>query len=119
MRKFLLVLGALTFAVILAAGAGFGILIYKGVALDAESKTFVDKAVPPIIASLNKEQFLDRTAPELRNNLRPGELNGLFEALSRLGPLIEYQGATGGVNMAYTGGVGGSVSASYVANAKF
>ena len=38
MRRLLLILGAGTLIVILAAGSGVGVLIYKGNSLDAESK---------------------------------------------------------------------------------
>jgi hypothetical protein len=119
MRRLLLILGALTAAVIIAAGLGVGVLVYKGNALDAESKAFVDSAVPAIAASWNKEQLLDRATPELRANVKPEDLRALFDAVSRLGPFVEYQGATGEANMSYMAGSGGAVSASYVAKARF
>jgi len=62
-RRFLLILGALTLAIIVVAGIGAGLLIYKGNSLDAESKAFVDTAVPAIAANWNKEQLLDRMTP--------------------------------------------------------
>ncbi len=119
MRKFLYVLGALTLIIIAAAGVGFGTLFYEGRALDAESKAFVDSAVPAITATWDKQQLLDRATPELRRSVRPEELDALFNTLSQLGPLVKYEGATGEAAMSYIFGGGGAVSASYIAKARF
>ena len=119
MRRFLSILGALTLAVIVAAGIGLGVVFYKGRALDAESKAFVDRAVPAIAATWSKQELLDRATPELRQNVRPEQLNALFAGLSRLGPLVEYEGAKGDARMSYLVGSGSIVSASYVAKARF
>ena len=54
MRRFLLILGTLTLVFIVVAVIGVGILFYKGNALDAESKAFVDRAVPAIVAQRYK-----------------------------------------------------------------
>jgi hypothetical protein len=117
-RKFLSILGALTLIVILASGIGFGVFLYKGNALDAESKAFVDSAVPAIAATWSKQQFLDRAAPELRERVKPEELNALFDHFAQLGPLVRYEGATGEAMMSYMAGAGGTVSASYVAKVR-
>jgi hypothetical protein len=116
-RKFLSILGALALIVVLVSGIGLGVVFYKGHALDAESRTFVDNAVPAIAAAWSKQQFLDRAAPELRARVKPGELNALFDRFSQLGPLVKYEGATGEATMSYFTGAGGTVSASYVAKA--
>jgi hypothetical protein len=108
-RRFLYIVGAVTLIIFVVAGIGVGVLIYQGNALDAESKAFVDSAVPAIVASRSEEQLLDRATPELRS---------LFDAISQLGPLVEYQGAIGEANMSYVAGFGSSVSASYVAKAR-
>jgi len=119
MRRFLYILGAVTLAIIVAAGIGVGVLVYKGKTLDVESKAFVDSAVPAIAAGWNKEQLLDRATPELRDSVKPEQLRSLFDAVSQLGPLVEYEGAAGDANMSYMAGSGSTVSASYVAKAKF
>jgi hypothetical protein len=118
-RRFLYILGALTLIVIVAAGIGLGVFFYKGHALDAESKAFIDRAVPAITATWSEQQLLDRATPELRASVKPEELKALFDSLSHLGPLIEYEGATGEAAMSYIAGSGGTVSASYVAKARF
>lgn len=119
MRRFLYVLGALTLTVIVAAGIGLGALFYQGRALDAESRAYVDSAVSAIAATWSKHELLDRATPELRDSIKPEELDALFDRFSRLGPLIEYEGATGDSTMSYMSGSGGVVSASYVAKARF
>src|SRR5258706_8303341 len=119
MRRFLYVLGILALFAIIAAGVGLGVMLYNGRMLDAESKAFVDSAVPAIAASRSSEQLIERATPELRENAKPDDLRALFDTLSRFGPLVEYQGATGEAAMSYIAGSGSKVSASYVANARF
>jgi len=70
-RKFLYVLGSLTLVVIVGAGIGLGVAFYKGHELDAESKAFVDSAIPAITATWSKQQLLDRATPELREASSP------------------------------------------------
>lgn len=55
MRRFLYILGALTLVIIVAAGVGVGVFFYKGHALDAESKAFIDRAVPAITATWSEQ----------------------------------------------------------------
>jgi hypothetical protein len=119
MRRFLYILGALTLVIIVAACIGLGVFFYKGRALDADSKAFVDHAVPAITATWNEQQLLDRATPELRTSVKPEELKALFDHLSQLGPLVEYEGATGEATMSYMVGSSSTVSASYVAKARF
>jgi hypothetical protein len=118
-RKFLYVLGALTSIAMVAAGIGIGVAFYKGNALDAESRAFVDSAVPAITATWSRQQLLERATPELRDIVKPDQLTTLFDRLSRLGPLVKYEGATGQATMSYMVGSGSTVSASYVAKAQF
>jgi len=119
MRKFFYILGVIAAILIVTAGVGLGIVIYKGRALDAESKAYVDAAVPAITASWSQEELMRRAAPELRDSIKPGQLTAVFGAFSRLGPLVTYEGATGDANMSYFTGTGSTVSATYVAKAKY
>jgi hypothetical protein len=118
MRRFLNLLGALTLIVIVVGGIGVGVLVYTGRALDAESKAFVDSAVPAIITG-GSEQLLERATPELREVAKPDELKALFNGLAQLGPLVKYEGATGQALMSYIASTGGAISAFYVAKARF
>jgi hypothetical protein len=109
----------LTLIIIVAAVIGLGVFFYKGHELDAESKLFIDSAIPAITATWSQEQLLDRSTMELRQSIKPDELNALFDRLSQLGPLVEYQGATGQATMSYLAGSGSAVSAAYDAKARF
>lgn len=119
MRKALTVLGAVTLIVIVVACAGFGVLAYNGRALDAESKAYVDRAMPAIVQSWDRQQLMAQATPELRATMSPDALNAFWSALSRYGPLLEYQGAQGDALLSLTVGSGSTVSARYVVRARF
>jgi hypothetical protein len=109
----------LTLIVIIVASIGLGVALIKGKTLDAESKAFVDSAIPAISATWSKQELLDRATPELRDIAKPEQLNAVFDRLSQLGPLVKYEGATGQATMSYMLGSGSTVAASYVAKAQF
>ncbi len=116
MRRVFSILGVVMLVLIVAVGVGIGLAFYNGRKLDAQSRAFVDRAVPAITAHWDKEQLRKRASAELRQTLKPGELTGLFGIFSsRLGPLIKYERAKGQANMSYMIGSGGKVSAAYVA----
>jgi hypothetical protein len=79
----------------------------------------VDQAIAAIAGTWNKQQLLDRASPELRDSVKPQELNVLFETLARFGPLVAYEGATGDARMSYMIGSDSAVTASYIAKARF
>ncbi|MGH8504701.1 MAG: hypothetical protein ACRETM_01905 [Stenotrophobium sp.] len=106
-------------ALVCVVGVIVGIVFYKGNALDADSRAYVDRAVPAITASWDKDALLARITPELRQSLKSGQVTALFAQFSRLGPLVKYEGAKGQANMACRIGSGGTVSAAYVAKADY
>src|ERR1700719_4382606 len=119
LRRLIYILGGLTLFAIVVAAIGFGIIAYSCHMLDAESKAYVDSALPAIATHWSKDELLDRATPELRATVKPGELTALFDALSQFGRVVESEGATGEAMMSYLAGSGGAISASYVAKAKF
>ncbi|GEP61659.1 hypothetical protein [Reyranella soli] len=119
MRRLFYVIGIVAVVVVAVIAVGIGVVAYKGNALDTESRAFVDNAVSAIAGTWTKQQLLERATPELREKTKPQELTALFDTLSRLGPLVEYEGATGQATMSYMTGSGGGISASYVAKARF
>ena len=119
MRRLLYVLGTLTLIFIAVDAIGFGILAYQGRALDAESKVFVDTAVPAIASNWSGRALLDRATPEFRNGAHSAKFGWFFEKLAQLGQLVEYKGAIGGAKISFVLGSGHFVSASYVAEARF
>lgn len=115
MRRILQILGMITVAIVAAAAIGAGALVYEARRLDAGSRAFVDNAVAAITTHWDKQELLDRAGPELHQSLKPGQLTSLFDAFSRLGPLVKYEGAKGEATLSFTIGAGRNVSASYVA----
>jgi hypothetical protein len=119
MRRLLYILGAATLVVIVAGTVALPALMYNGHELDVESQAFVDSAIPAITESWSEKELIDRSTAELQKSIKRDELNAFFDRLSKFGPLVEYQGATGQVMMSYFSGSGGAVSASYNAKARF
>ena len=119
MGKLLCIVGAAALAFVVVVAVGIGALVWTGRGLDAESKAYVDAAVPAIIAHWSKEALLDRATPELRAAVTPDQIAALFDKFSRLGALVEYEGATGDSNMSFVVGRGGRISAAYEAKAKY
>ena len=120
MRGVWLALANVAIACVLAFLILVGVVAYRGHALDVESHAFVDSAVPAITAGWNTDQLLALAAPELRETVKPEQVRASFDAFShQLGPMLEYEGATGDALMSYTPRSGGLVKASYLARAKF
>lgn len=119
MKKFLMIFGAIALVCVVALGGMIGWAAYRGSALDKESKAYVDDAVPAITRSWNKQELLDRAAPEFKAKIAPDQLTTIFASLAQFGPMIEYQGAKGDAAMSYgTEGFNGT-SAQYEAKARF
>lgn len=119
MRKFLYIVGSMTLVFGSVAAIATCMLVLTGRGLDAESKAYVDTAVPAITAHWSKDALLDRATPELRAAVNPQQIATLFDNLSQLGPLVEYEGATGDSNATYFIGKGSQVGAFYRAKAKY
>lgn len=119
MRKLLYIIGAVSVAIFVVVAVGVGILVHKGNALDSESKAFVDRAIPAIVSAWKPDQLLDRASDALRRNAPPDRVADMFGSLSRLGPLVRYEGSKGEATMSYFSGSGASVTALYVAIARF
>jgi len=118
-RKFLIIVGATTSIMVLCAVVALGVLFYQARAFDRGSKSFVDTAVPAIVTKWNEDELLDRATPELRTSITSDQLKSSFRTFSQVGPLIEYEGSQGQWNMSYVSATGTTVSAQYVAKARF
>ena len=119
MKKFIRVAGFVALLLFVLIGIGIGILVYNGRGLDAESKAFVDGAIPAITSSWSEQALLARASPELKSAVNQDQLDTIFRNLSRLGGLVEYGGATGSTFAKYMIGSGTTISARYLAKAKF
>lgn len=119
MRKAFYILGALAFMAIIAVGASIGVVLQKCYALNAEAQAYVDNVFPAIASASGEQQLLDRATPELRQSAEPAALDKFFDIFSRLGRVVEYQGAKGQATTSYYTGTGSVVTALYVAKARF
>ena len=115
MKKFLQALG-LIFAVLLI---GLVVLTLRGNALDRESKAYVDDVIPKILADLRKETLLVYASEDLKNAVKPEELDKLFTWLQKLGAFRTYNGAQGQATIAVTTQAGKVITGQYVAQAEF
>jgi hypothetical protein len=74
---------------------GFSLIAVKGKALDKESKAYVDKVTPTILANLNKETLFSYASDELKDSASPTEFNKIFNWFAKLGQFKEYKGSNG------------------------
>jgi hypothetical protein len=119
MRRVLYVLGSLFLAIIAIGALAIGYAACNGQALDAESKAYVDAAIPAITSNWSEAELMNRATPELRASTSPEEVDQLFQTFSRVGHLVVYKGSSGQSLMSYVAGTGKTISASYVAKASF
>ena len=121
MRRFLAVVGGLVLSVVLVIGGFVAYTVYQGKALDASSKAYVMANVPPIVSSWSKQELLKRASPELLKELRehPGQIDGMFQKLSALGPMLSFGSVQGESNISYDLPDGKASIAAYVVKAVF
>jgi hypothetical protein len=119
MKKVLIILGILFVLAIAVAAALIGFAAYNGTKLDASSKEYVDQAAPSIISTWSVAELLDRASPELKAIVTKEQMQQLFNKLSELGKLKEYQGSKGDSFMSYTTQNGKQITAKYRAKALF
>jgi hypothetical protein len=121
MKKFLAIVGGL-FLVLVVAVAGFiGYAAVQGRDLDASSKAYVEANVPPILSTWSKDELLKRSSPQLLKIIdeKPGQIDQLFQKLSKLGAMRTFGGVKGDSNMSVTTQNGKVITASYTAAATF
>ena len=119
MKKFLIVMGV-TFAVIIVLGViGIATIAVKGSALDKESKAYVDEVTPIILADLRKETLLKYASDDLKNVVKPEDLDKVFNWFKRLGAFQKYKGSTGQAHMSVTTQAGKVINGQYLAEADF
>jgi len=87
--------------------------------LDTESRTFVDEAIPAVVAEWDVEELVARGTPELGRYPLRQQLVDIFFLYRRLGKLTKYEGATGEATIALNSRQGLVITAQYVATASF
>jgi len=111
-----------SFLAFLLAIAGFAAYAaYEGRDLDASSRNFVLASVPAIVSNWSKDELLKRSSPELVKAAgeHPEELDQLFQKLSKLGAMRNFDDVRGNATVSYTIRHGRVVTATYTGNAKF
>jgi hypothetical protein len=107
MKKYQKILGAVAIVGGMALAAVFFWMLYRGFMVsNTEGRAYVDSAVPAIARTWDRQQLLDRAAPELKAKATPELLDQVFGTLANLGPMSTYDGATfqETTNVATTGG---------------
>lgn len=119
MKLFWKILGVVACGLVLLAGLGIAVLLYKGFQLNSEGTAFVDAAIPAISAHWDTAELLDRGTPELKQTTTPADLVKQFERLRPLGKLTKYNGATGNTNSDFDSSTGTTITANYTATAEY
>jgi hypothetical protein len=119
MRKFYLAIRVFLICGVLAGSATLYALARNDVALDAESKTFVQDTIATIGARWDADALWSRATAHFREQTKPEDLHALFDAAGgSLGQLVEYQAIHGKATFTFAKD-GMLVSAIYVVKAAF
>jgi hypothetical protein len=122
LKRILSIVGGLFLVLVLLAAGFFGYAAYQGRGLDASSKAYVQENVPAIISTWSKDELLKRSSPQLQKSIneKPEQLDQLFQKLSTLGPMQSFDELVkGDSNVFYNVQGGKTITAAYVATAKF
>jgi hypothetical protein len=117
-KKFFVVLGAIFFGLIIIGIVAFILTAIRGTKLDKESKTYIDSALPAIVASWNGQELLDRASPEFKQASSGVDIGRMFTACRLLGKMVTYA-AEGQAIMAHDLTKGRSITANYIVKAQF
>jgi hypothetical protein len=119
MKKFFIILGSIFLAIIVLGAIGIAVVAVRGIALDKESKAYVEAAIPAIITNWTEKELLDRASPEFKQAATQQQLDQLFRWVSTLGRLQKYDPPQGQALMSATTQTGKVISAQYTTKATF
>jgi hypothetical protein len=102
MKKFFIVLGSIFLVIVVLGAGGIAFVAVRGNALDKESKTYADSAIPAIVTGWNEKELLDRASPEFQKAVTQPQLDQLFRWVSTLGRLQKCDPAQGQALMSAT-----------------
>jgi hypothetical protein len=118
-KRFFIILGSIFLAIIMLGAIGIAFVAVRGNALDKESKTYADAAIPAIVTTWSEKELLDRASPELKQAVTTDQLDRLFRWVSGLGQLQKCEPSQGQALMSATTQTGKMISAQYTAKATF
>jgi hypothetical protein len=116
LQAFLTTIGVIAIGFIALVGVVFGYIAYRGHTLDSESRAFVDRVVRDVVAKGDRDELLALFAAD--RNGSPAQADIVLKAIAQLGPLSDYEGASGRAYMSLIN-VRSNVTAAYIAKAKF
>lgn len=119
MKKALMIFGGIFVVLFIAGAIVFSVIAVKGKALDRESKEYVDRVTPIILADLTKETLFKYASDELKNSASPEEFEKIFNWFTKLGQFREYKGSSGQSRIFISPGKGKQVTGLYEARAEF
>jgi hypothetical protein len=119
MKKFLIVLGSIFLILIVLAGMGIGFVAIRGTALDKESKSYADAAIPAIVTTWSQKELLDRASPEFKTAADSDKLDRMFRWFASLGQLQKCEPSQGQPLMSATSQEGKKISAQYTSKGIF
>jgi hypothetical protein len=119
MKKFFIVLGSIFFTFIVLGIIAFGYIAIRGTALDKESKTYADSAIPAIVSTWSEKELLDRASSEFKNAVTIDQLDRMFHWFTSLGHLQKCEPAQGQAIMSATPQTGRMTTGEYTAEATF
>jgi len=118
-RKFLIVVGALTCIVVVLGVVALILAIRQDSALEAEAKSFVDRTVTAASEHWCSSALLAVSTPELKKHATAAVWETISSYFDKLGALRKYQGCVGSVSVNYSTGAGSTITGSYLAQATF
>jgi hypothetical protein len=119
MKKFFIVLGSIFLALIVLGGIGIAIVAIRGTALDKESRSYADAAIPAIFSQWNQKELLDRASPEFKQAVTIDQLDRMFRWASTLGQLQKVDPPQGQAGISITPQTGKMTNGQYTAKAQF
>lgn len=121
MSKVLAIVGGIVVVVLVLSAGLSGYAVYQGRGLDDSSRQYIEQNIPPILTTWSREELLKRGSPELLKVAadHPAQVEHFFQKLSTLGALQSFGEVNGGADVTYTEQRGKTITANYVATAKF
>lgn len=119
MKKFFAILGIIFLVIIVLGAIGIGFIAVRGNALDKESKTYADAAIPAVVSGWSEQELLARASPEFKQVVTQEKLDQMFRWFTSLGQLQKCDPAQGQAGITVTPQTGKVISGQYTAKAKF
>jgi hypothetical protein len=120
MKKILMIAGGIFGFLIASVVVLIAVMAIKGRGMDRESKEYADNAIRAICSNWDQSELTERASPEMLSSIQQQRgAHGLFSQWGRLGALSSLEPLRGQANIQEFLGSGTTVTAVYVAGAKF